>query len=240
MMCETYQDLAFTVPNRTNFRYYGKKIFDACPEEEPWFGIEQEYTIMSLNGSNPWPLGFPSNGYPSPQGPYYCSVGGENSFGRRFSDALIFKCLKAGLTVSGTNAEVMCGQWEIQVGPVKGIDMADQLWLMRYIMNRVAEDFNVKVDIRPKPIKGDWNGSGCHTNFSSTSTRNDVGMKNIKEQLERLSTCHEKCVLFYGARNYERLTGLHETSSLAFFSYGVANRGASVRIPRTTDRDGKG
>jgi len=157
-----------------------------------------------------------------------------------FSEALIYHCLEAGLNVSGTNAEVLCGQWEIQVGPVKGIDMADQLWMCRYIMHRLSEDFNLKVDYSPKPIKGDWNGAGCHTNFSTTSTRKDGGLDAIHKQLENLKKCHQECILVYGARNYERLSGAHETSSIEDFSYGVADRGASVRIPRMTNLIKKG
>lgn len=128
-------------------------------------------------------------------------MGGENSFGRKFSEAVLFHCLRAGLAVSGVNAEVMCGQWEIQIGPCHGIDASDQLWLCRYIMHRLSEIFKVKIDLSPKPIKGDWNGSGAHTNFSSKSTRNDKGCANIKQQLENLGKNVSNCTLFYGKKN---------------------------------------
>eukprot|EP00801_Mesodinium_rubrum_P004004 Mrub_04006.p1 GENE.Mrub_04006~~Mrub_04006.p1 ORF type:complete len:447 (+),score=157.25 Mrub_04006:103-1341(+) len=250
VMCETYSDLDLTIPGRTNLRHFAQKIFDASQDEDPWFGIEQEYVIMDLQTKNkqknkqkieePWPLGFPRNGYPQPQGPYYCGVGGEHAFGRKFSEAVLFACLEAGLAVSGANAEVMCGQWEVQVGPCRGVDAADQLWLCRYIMQRLAEQFRVKVDLDPKPVKGDWNGSGCHTNFSCRSTRNDTACANIYKQLENLGNAGAKCTMFYGRKNYERLTGKHETSNIKDFTYGVADRGCSVRIPRTTDLEGRG
>lgn len=127
-LCETYNDTNMTIPNKTNFRHFAKKIFDAKLEELPWFGLEQEFTLMTLDSGKPWPLGFPQGGYPKPQGQYYCSVGGENTFGRDFSEEHLHHCLTSKLDISGTNSEVMAGQWEYQIGPAIGIDAADQLW----------------------------------------------------------------------------------------------------------------
>ena len=136
------------------------KAFEGHDHEEVWFGLEQEFTLFNLDERTP--LGWPEGGMPSrPQGPYYCSVGPENSFGRAITDAHYKACLYAGIEISGTNGEVMPGQQEYQVGPCVGIDAGDQLVMSRYILQRVCEDFQVYCTLHPKPIvEGDWNGAG--------------------------------------------------------------------------------
>lgn len=181
-----------------------------------------------------WPLGWPNNGYPGQQGPYYCSVGANRCFGRIICDAHYRACLYAGIQVSGTNGEVMPGQWEYQVGPCEGISIGDQLYMSRYILSRVAEDFNVDVSFAPK-LFSDWNGSGCHTNYSTQTMREGTkGMDYITDMMEKLSAKHKLHLSCYGSDNELRLTGKHETSSMEKFSYGVGNRAASFRIPTST------
>ena len=246
VMTETYRWKDATcqelVPANTNFRVHAKKIFDAGAAEEPWFGIEQEYTLVGTQTKfTTWPLGWPHNGYPGAQGPYYCSVGASNCYGRIIADAHYRACLYAGITVSGTNAEVMPGQWEYQVGPVHGIAIGDHIWISRYILQRIAEDFNVTISFAPK-LFADWNGSGCHTNFSTKTMRAGTGgMEYINNMMAKFAAKHQDHILLYGDDNNLRLTGIHETSSMDSFSFGVGNRAASFRIPTSTASDnGKG
>jgi len=227
-------------PIKTNKRAAALKVFveKSVAAEEPWFGIEQEYTLFDSAGTTP--LGWPNNGFPAPQGPYYCSVGANVAHGRHIVESHYRACLFAGLDISGVNAEVMAGQWEFQVGPCTGIDSGDQLWLARYILNRVAEDFEVVVSYEPKPVKGDWNGAGAHTNYSTKSMRADGGYEAIMAAIKKLGEKHAVHMDVYGLGNEMRLTGKHETAKFDTFKYGVADRGASIRIPRQTDIDKKG
>lgn len=225
----------------TNHRSSCKAAMDRAKAQKPWFGIEQEYTLLSHEGS---PFGWPKNGFPGPQGPYYCGVGANRVYGRDIVEAHYRACLYAGVKIAGCNAEVMPAQWEFQVGPCEGIDMGDHLWIGRYLLERVAEDFGVVVTFDPKPMSGDWNGAGAHTNYSTLQMRENNGIKAIEEAIEKLSKNHQKHIEAYdpnkGEDNKRRLTGLHETSSIEDFSAGVANRGASIRIPRQVAADGKG
>lgn len=225
-------------PIPTNTRRYASERFAQKKELIPWFGIEQEYTLFNMDGHTP--LGWPVGGYPRPQGPFYCSAGAENSYGRRIAESHYFACLYAGIKVSGTNAEVMPGQWEYQVGPCVGIESGDHHIMSRFIMMRVCEDFGVICSFDPKPIPGDWNGAGCHTNFSTEPMRNPGGFDLIILAVEKLGKKHKEHIAMYGKGNERRLTGAHETAPIDKFSYGVAHRGASVRIPRTTKADGFG
>ncbi|MCF7809238.1 MAG: glutamine synthetase beta-grasp domain-containing protein [Candidatus Marinimicrobia bacterium] len=204
--------------------------------EEAWYGIEQEYTFFQGRS----PLGWPDGGYPAPQGPFYCGVGADEVFGRDIVEDHMEACIRAGIEISGVNAEVMPGQWEFQVGPLGPLEVADQLWVARYLLYRIAEDYGVNASIHPKPVKGDWNGAGAHTNFSTKSMREDGGYKIIEEACEKLGKRHEEHIAVYGAHNEERLTGLHETCSIHEYRYGVSDRGASVRIPLATAKDNKG
>lgn len=224
-------------PNKANYRYHAKKAMDQAKEFVPWFGLEQEYTLFDADGS---PFGWPKGGFPGPQGPYYCGVGTGKVFARDLIEAHYRACLYAGVNISGINAEVMPAQWEFQVGPCEGITMGDHLWMARFLLTRVAEEWGIKVSFHPKPLAGDWNGAGCHSNFSTKQMREPGGMKYIEEAIEKLSKRHNEHIAEYGEDNELRLTGRHETNHISSFSSGVANRGASIRIPRHVAAQGYG
>ena len=238
VLCKTQRPNGDIV--ETNHRSAAEAIFDAVKDHNPWYGIEQEYTLITRYNR---PLGWPMSPheYPRPQGPYYCAVGSENSFGRPIADAHYKCCLYAGVKISGINAEVMPGQWEFQVGPCEGIRIGDDLWIARYLLQRVAEYFGVTISYAPKPIEhGDWNGSGCHTNYSTEAMRSKGGYSHILAAIEKLSKKHVEHMAVYGEGNEKRLTGKHETASICTFTYGVADRGASIRIPRETEKNQRG
>ncbi|CAK1588693.1 unnamed protein product [Parnassius mnemosyne] len=238
VMCDTFK--YNMEPTETNHRVKCQEAYDKCKDEEPWFGIEQEYILLD---SDLRPFGWPPGGFPPPQGPYYCGVGANKVFARDLVEAHYRCCLYAGVPICGTNAEVMPSQWEFQVGPSVGVTAADDLWMARYILHRLAEEYGVIVTFDPKPVQ-DWNGSGAHTNFSTKKMREENGIIEIEKAIDKLSKVHMKHIKVYDPRggkdNERRLTGLHETASINDFSAGVANRGSSIRIPRAVAEEKKG
>ena len=214
-------------------------------KDDPWIGFEQEYTFFEYARPYGWPN---KGGYPEPQGPFYCGVGTNKVFGRNVVELHMDACRKAGLSLYGINAEVMPCQWEFQIG-YRGLDnekcdpltIADQMWVARYLLERIAEDHDVIVSFDNKPMPGDWNGAGMHTNFSTVRTRDrSSGMDAIKSAIENLKETHQKHIRDYGDRLEDRLTGLHETCHIDQFKSGVLDRGASIRIPIVTSQQGYG
>lgn len=230
ILCEVYNP--DNTPHHTNTRAKLVKALEVHSGQDPWAGFEQEYVLMKYDQ----PLGFhPLN----PQGPFYCSVGADVAFGRQIVEEHTAACLKAGLLFYGTNAEVMPGQWEFQIG-YRGdanedcgvLRAADDLWVARYLLILIAERHGVTVSFAPKVLAGDWNGSGMHTNFSTKATRMPgTGMKAIEAAVENLAWVHAEHIAVYGAGNEFRLTGKHETCNINEFKSGNSDRGCSIRIP---------
>jgi glutamine synthetase len=232
-------------PHPSNKRHKLRELMDKYGKEfDPWIGFEQEYTLF--RGQQP--LGWPDRGYPAPQGPFYCGVGADEVFGRNLVEEHALACIEAGIMIHGTNAEVMPGQWEFQIG-YRGIEsekadpltVSDHLWLARWLLYRIGEDYEINAKLHPKPVKGDWNGAGKHTNFSTKATRDPkTGMKAIHKAIKALEKNHTRHIAVYGSDLELRLTGKHETAPIDKFSSGVADRGASVRIPRSVANAGHG
>ena len=243
VMCEVLNP--DNTAHSSNTRAKLRQVLKAGAEkEDPWFGVEQEYTLFKGRT----PMGWPAGGYPAPQGPFYCGVGADEVFGRELVDRHAKMAIKAGLMIFGVNAEVMPGQWEFQIGyrNIEGdspdpLTVADHAWLARWLLYRLGEDFGITVTLDPKPIQGDWNGAGQHTNFSIQSMRDPAtGAKVIKKIIPLLEKHHKDHIAVYGHRLSERLTGLHETSRIDEFKHGVADRGASIRIPLHVSKKGCG
>ena len=221
VMCEVLS------PDKTPHPSNTRKRCEGLVADEWWFGYEQEYFFT--NPEDGTILGW-EDGTPRPQGDYYCGVGAGNVVGREISETHMDVCLAAGIMIAGTNAEVALGQWEYQCFG-KGLKAGDDLWVSRYLLHLVAEDYGVAVNFHPKPQEGDWNGSGMHTNFSNDQMRNNGSEALMNSLCESLGQAHEQGIAEYGSDNDKRLTGLHETQSIDEFSYAVSDRGASIRIP---------
>lgn len=216
-------------PHPSNFR--------STVDEDPdlWIGLEQEYFFFQ-DGR---PLGFPEEGYPGPQGTYYTGVGYKNvgDIARIVVDEHIDVTLDAGIALEGINAEVAKGQWEFQIFAKGSRKIGDDMWISRYLLLRTAEKYGLDIDWHCKPVQGDWNGSGMHTNFSTKFMRETGGEKYFNKLMEAFEKYANEHIAAYGPDNHLRLTGLHETQSIDKFNWGVANRGASLRIPHPFIKD---
>lgn len=236
VLCEVLKPDGATHP--TNTRAALRRVLeDGAKKAEALFGFEQEYTFL---GPDRRPLGFPDGGFPGPQGPYYCAVGTGNIYGREVYEDFMQAAVDAGLRIAGTNFEVMPGQAEFQIGTADALTACDHVWLARWLLHRISEDYGIFVTYDAKPAKGDWNGAGMHTNFSTRAMREPGGLRYIEEACKALGTKRQEHLDVYGHGYEERLTGHHETCSYREFRYGVANRTASVRIPRHVAEAGCG
>ena len=230
VMCEVWNP--DDTPNSTNHRFELENLCVTHSEEHPWFGIEQEYTMFK----DGFPLAWPEEGEPPPQGDYYCGRNHGEDIVKQHLDA----CMTAGIKICGVNSEVMLGQWEYQIGADNPLIISDDVWVARWLMEKICALYGIVVSLDPKPVKGDWNGAGAHTNFSTKAMREDGGDTVIYNAIKKLEKKHQEHIDVYGYGNEKRLTGLHETCPIDEFRWGVSDRGASIRIPYQVDKDRKG
>jgi len=223
-------------PDGTPHPSNARATIDDKNDEDFWFGFEQEYFIMDVHTQ--LPLGFPIGGYPGPQGLYYCSVGGKNTHGRELVERHADLCIEAGINFEGINQEVACGQWEFQVFAKGAKNAGDHVWIARYLLDRLTEEYDYYIEYHPKPVKGDWNGSGMHANFSNSLLRTCGSKEVYLKVCEAFRPVTREHIEVYGEFNDQRLTGRHETASIHDFKYGVSDRGASIRIPIMTVQKG--
>ena len=233
VLCEVWN--TDDTPHETNVRWKLDGLLSDVRKEEPWFGFEQEYTLYK-NGR---PVGWPEDGSePAPQGDYYCGRNAGEQIARTHMDA----CILTGIGISGINSEVMLGQWEYQIFGKDPFKTTDDMWVSRWLVEKIAGSYDIDVSLDPKPVEGDWNGAGCHTNFSTKIMREGdlYDTDYIGNAIEKLERKHKEHMMVYGDGNKRRLTGKHETCDINTFKWGVSDRGASVRVPWQVDKDGKG
>lgn len=206
-------------------------------DKEFWVGFEQEYFIRS--GRNKEILGFNRSGNLDPQGVYYCGVGGQ-MVGRSVSNEHMDKCLNHYIDIEGANAEVALGQWEYRIFAKGKLKAADDLIMSRYFLYEIAERYGYDIELHPKPLTGDWNGSGLHTNFSTNRMRKTGGEQYFKAIFNSFEFRTKEHIENYGSNNELRLTGKHETQSIDKFTWGISDRGASIRVPKSVGETWKG
>jgi len=232
VLCSTYNSKDQPIFN--NHRYHAIPFFEKYKIEDAWFGLEQEYFMY--DNKTDMPIGFDRR---ASQGKYYCSVGVNKSHGKALAEKHMEFCLHAGIQFAGLNQEVAPGQWEFQIGTCGGLDACDDLWAARFILAKLSDEFDITINYHPKPLgcNEDWNGSGCHTNFSTKWMRNGedgIGLSIIEDCMAKLEAKHKEHISVYGEFNDERLTGEHETSSMDKFTWSIGGRNCSVRIGNET------
>lgn len=238
VLCDVYN--IDGTPHSSNTRFKANQIFDTYASHNPWFGLEQEYFICKNNDNNTWrknvsktpmtPLFYDSE-TTLPLPIYYCSQG--NHYGRQIMEEHLNACIKARMTVSGTNAEVVPAQWEFQIGPTTGIEASDMLVISRFLLERIADNHGCSIEFHPKPLAS-WNGSGCHVNFSTENMRNKNGIEYIYEAIEKLKVKHDEHLTIFGQDNHLRLVGECEAPSVSEFTWGIGTRTTSIRIGKET------
>ena len=235
VLCEVWN--TDDTPHETNTRFKLHELLDDAISDESWFGFEQEYTLFKQGDNGLVPVGWPKDGtQPPPQGDYYCGRNKGEHIARKHMDA----CIDIGIGITGINSEVMLGQWEYQIFGDDTSKVTDDMWVARWLLEKICLHKHRIVSLDPKPVDGDWNGAGCHVNFSTKTMREEGGDMVIHKAIKKLEQKHNEHIQVYGYGNENRLTGLHETCPITEFRWGVSDRGASVRVPWQVSKDGMG
>lgn len=229
VLCDTY-DINDT-PISTNTRYNANNLFNLAPDKEPWFGLEQEYYMVPNIGQR-------NDSNQCSDGEHYCGMTLDNTQ-RQIAEEHLAACIKAGITISGLNAEVAHNQWEFQIGPCIGIKAADDLYVARYLLERIAQKYNYSINYNPKPYPNK-SGSGCHVNFSTRETRDENGLDIIYKYIEKLKIEHNDHKTNFGNNNENRLICAYETADHNIFTWGVGTRNTSIRIGNQTFMEKRG
>jgi glutamine synthetase len=232
VLCEGYRE---NKPIIGNDRYDYITKMNHVKSHDIWFGLEQEFFLFDKTTKQPinW-----NEVKHIDQGEYYCGVNRSTYKEKQILNVFLEKCLHVGIQISGINQEVAPCQWEYQIGPVCADEAPDQMIFAKYILYNIAQEYDAYTNFHPKPLKGNWNGSGCHINISTTQTRGKNGFQYMQQIITKMSEDHVNFIKEYcGSDNEQRLTGFHETSNPTKFSYSVGGRDCSVRIPQQVEKE---